>query len=86
MSISLTIYVPAIYKMLDPRTVINLQTIILHLDYHRCDHTLSLQRGYSTDIGWPQFGHPMKVYNVKLIDESCPTMETRPIYVSGIHA
>ena len=30
-------------------------------------------------------GHLMKVYNVKLMDESRPMMESLPIYVSGIH-
>ena len=41
-------------------------------------------RKYSTGVGRPRFRHPMKVYNVKLMDESHPTTESRPIYVSGV--
>ena len=41
-------------------------------------------REYSTDVGRPRVGHPMKVYNVKLMDESRPATDFRPIYVSGI--
>ena len=41
-------------------------------------------REYPTDIGQPRFGHQMKVYNVKLVDKSCQTTESRPIYVTEV--
>ena len=39
---------------------------------------------YSTNVGQPKFRHPMKVCNVKLMDESSPTDRMKADSVSGI--